>query len=80
MRLRTHDAAATASAVALAHALNAVNNAGRGEVGRWNAFHEFVHRDIGVGKQHLAGRHHFREIMRRNVGGHTHGNTRGAIN
>ena len=76
MHLGAHDHAAPAGAVAFAHAGHAVNDAARREVGRWNDFDQVVDRCVRVMQQVQAGIHHLIEVVRWNVGGHAHGDTR----
>ena len=73
--LGAHDHTATAGAITLSHTLNAINDAGSGEVGRRNDFHDFVDAGLRVVEQVQTGVDHFVEVVRRNVGGHAHRNT-----
>ena len=77
--LGTHDHTATACAVALFHAADAVNNAGGGEIRRWHDIHQVVDGRVGVAQQVQTGIHHFIEVVRRNVGRHADRNTSRAI-
>jgi hypothetical protein len=77
--LGAHDDAATAGAVAVLHALHAVDDACGREVRRGDDFHQFVDGSVRVLQQVQAGVHHLVEVVRRNVGGHAHGNTGRAV-
>ena len=66
---------AASGAVALTHATNAVDDAGGGKVRRRHALDEFLDIGLRIVQQQMAGIHHFAQIVRRDVGGHTHGNT-----
>ncbi|MNM76996.1 hypothetical protein D3C81_888380 [compost metagenome] len=79
MRPGTHDDAAPAGAIAFSHALDAINNAGRRKIGRRHQFDQVIHRGVGIAQQMQAGVHHLIEVMRGDIGGHTHRNTRRAI-
>ena len=68
----THDHAAAAGAVAFAHALNAVDDAGGGEVWRRDDLDQVIDAGIRMGQHVQAGIHHLVEVVRRNVGGHAH--------
>jgi hypothetical protein len=70
MALGPHHDAAAAGAVAVLHAIDAVDDAGGGKVGRRNDLHQFVDRGFGVPQQVQAGIDHFIEVVRRDVGGH----------
>ena len=77
--LGTHHHAATAGAVAFLDAVDAVDDAGRGEVGRGNDLHQLVDGSLGVLQQMQAAVHYLIEVVRRDIRGHAHGNTRGAV-
>ena len=79
VRLRAHDHAATAGAVALAHALDAVDDAGGGKVGRRDELDQLVDRGLGPAQQREAGLDDLAQVVRRDVGGHPHGNARRAV-
>ena len=72
--LGAHDHATAASAVTVFDAAHAVNNAGGREVGRRNDLHQVVDRRFGVAEHMQTGVDHFVQVVRRDVGGHTHGN------
>ena len=77
--LGAHHHAATARAVAVFDAADAINNAGRWEVRGGDDFHQLVDGGFWVA-QHVQTRvHHFVQVVRRNVGGHAHGNAARAI-
>ena len=73
-----HDAAAT-GAVAVAHAGDAVDDAGRREVRRRNDLDQFVDRCLGVVQQVLARVDDFVQVVRRDVGRHADRDTRRAV-
>ncbi len=77
--LGAHDHLAAAGAVAVSHAIDAVDDAGGGEVGRRHDFHQLVDGGLRIAQHVQAGVHHLIEIVRRNIGGHAHRNTAGAI-
>ena len=79
MHLGAHDHAATASAVAFAHTADTVNNTARGEVGGGDDFNQIIHAGFGVMQQVQASIHHFIQVVRWNIGGHTHSNTCRAV-
>ncbi len=68
-----HNAAA-AGAVAFADTLLAIDDSRGRKIGSGNDLHQFVDRDVRVRKQREAGRNRFRQVVRRNVGRHAHGN------
>ena len=77
--LGAHHHAAAAGAVAVFDAAHAVNNAGSWKVGSGDDFHQLIDGGLGVA-QHVQTRiHHFIQVVRRNVGRHTHGNAGGAV-
>ena len=53
--------------------------AGRGEIRRRHDFHQLVDGRLRVAQQVQAGVHHFVEVVRRDVGGHAHGDAAGAV-
>ena len=77
--LGPHDHAATPGAIAVLHAIDAVDDAGGGEIGRRDDFHQLVNRCLGVAQQVQAGVHHFIQVVRRDVGRHAHGDAAGAV-
>ena len=79
MALGPHHHLATPSSVAVFHAIDAVNNARRGEIRCRHDLHEFVDRCLRVAQQVQAGVHHLVEVVRRYVGGHAHGNAARAV-
>ncbi len=76
---RTHHHLAAAGAVAVFHAIDAVDDAGRWEIGRRNDLHQLVDGGFRVAQHVQAGIHHFIEVVGRDVGGHAHRNTGRAI-
>ena len=79
MAFGTHHHLAAPGAVAVFNAIDAVNNARRGEVGRGHDFHQIVYAGIRVAQQMQAGVHHFVQVVRRDIGGHADGNTARAV-
>ena len=79
VHLGTHDDFAAPGAVAVFHACDAVDDAGRWEVRRGHDFHQLVDRGLGVVQEVQAGIHHFVEVVRWNVGRHAHGNACAAV-
>ena len=80
MRLGAHNDTTTTGAITITHARHAINNAGRREIGGRDNIDQLINRQIRVFQQGQTGGNHFRQVVRRNVGGHTHGNTRRTIN
>ena len=78
--LGAHDHASAAGAVALAHALHAVNDAGSRKVWGRHNFHQLIHRSLRVAQQVQAGVDHFVQVVWWDVGGHAHRNTARAVN
>jgi hypothetical protein len=79
MAFGPHHHPAAAGAVTLAHAVNAVNNAGRRKVGRGDDVHQLVNAGLGVAQQVQAGVDHLVQVVWRDVGRHAHCNAGGAI-
>ena len=79
VHLGTHHHATTAGAITFLDAVDAVDDAGGGEIRRWHDFHQIVHAGFWVVQQVQACIHHFIQIVRRNVRGHAHGNTGRAV-
>ena len=79
VHLGPHHHAATAGAVAVLDTLNTVNDPGGREVWGGNDFHQLVNRCLWRVQQVQASIDHFIQVVRRNVGGHPHRNTRAAI-
>ncbi len=65
-----HHHPAAAGAVAVAHAGDAVDDAGGREIGGGNDLDQLVDRGLRIGEQVMAGIDHFRQVVRRDVGGH----------
>ena len=78
--LGAHDHSTTAGAIALTHALHAVNDARSGKVRGRHNFHQLIHRSLRVAQKVQAGVDHFVQIVWWDVGGHAHRNTARAVN
>ncbi|MNF41326.1 hypothetical protein D3C84_223490 [compost metagenome] len=78
-RPRTHIDAPATGAIGLDDAGTAVDDRRRGEVRARDVLHQFIDRQRGVVDQRQAAVDHFREVVRRDVGGHAHGDTAGAV-
>ena len=70
---------APAAVIGLPHPAHAVDNPTGGKIRRLDVLHEFVNADIRIVDQGLESVDHLRNVVRRNLGGHAHGNTHGAI-
>ncbi|MNI21319.1 hypothetical protein D3C73_748370 [compost metagenome] len=79
VRLGAHDDAAATRAIAFAHAGHAIDDAARGEVRRRDDLDEFIDRAGRIAQAIQAAVDHFLQVVRRNIGGHAHGNTRTAV-
>ena len=79
VHLGAHHHTAAAGAVGFLDTIDAVDDAGGGEVGRGHDFHQVVHAGFRIAQQVQAGVHHLVEVVRRNIGGHAHGNTGRAV-
>ena len=77
--LGPHDHTAAACAVAIFHAIDAINNAGSREVGCGNDFHQFVDGGTRVAQHVQASVNHFVQIMRWNIGRHADRNAARAV-
>ena len=66
-------------AVGLHDAGAPVDNRCGGEIGPGQVAHQFIDAAAGLGDQRQAGVDHFAKIVRRDIRGHAHGNTRGAV-
>ena len=73
MALGTHHHLASTRAVAFLHAIDAVNDAGSGKVRRRDNLHQLFNGGLRIAQQVQAGVDDFVEVVRRNVGGHAHG-------
>ncbi len=71
--------AATARTVGLNDAGTAIDNALGREIRARDVFHQFIDGQIRVINQRQTAIHDFREIVRRNIGGHTNGDTGGTV-
>ena len=79
MALGAHDHAAPPGAVAVLDAVDAVDDAGRGEVRCRDDLHQLIDGGIRMVQQVQAGVHHFVQVVGRDIGGHAHGDTRRSI-
>ena len=79
MRAGAHDHAAASGSVALADALEAVDDPGRREVGRRNDLHQLVDGQLGAAEQRQAAGDRLGEVVRRDVRRHAYGNARRAV-
>ena len=77
--LGAHHHTAATGAVTVFDAAHAVNNAGGREVGRGNDLHQIVDRRVGMAEHMQTGVDHFVQVVRRDIGGHTYGNARRAV-
>ena len=77
--LGTHHDAAAARKHGLPNTLVAVDDTARGEIGALDILEHLLARDFGVVDIGAAGVDHFAEVMRGHVGGHTYGDTAGAV-
>ena len=73
------DDPASPGAVAVAHPIDAVDDAGGGEVGRRNQLDQLVHSRFGSAQQQQTALDHLAQIVRRNVGGHADRDARAAV-
>ncbi len=69
---RAHDDLAAPRAIAVLHAVDAVDDARGGEVRRGDDLHDLVHRGVRVAQHVQAGIHHLVEVVRRDVRRHAH--------
>ena len=67
-----HHHAPTPGAIAILHAIDAIDDAGCGEIRRRNDLHQFVNGRVRTLEQMEAGVDHLVEVVRWDVGGHTH--------
>ncbi len=74
-----HIDAAAASSVGLNNTGFTIDNCPSGEIWPRNIFHKLINGDFAVIDQCQTALHHLGEIVGRDIGGHTHGNTGGAI-
>ena len=77
--LGTHHDAAAARKHGLPDTLVAVDNTARGEIGALDEMQHLLARDLGVVDIGAASVDHLAEVVRGHVGGHTDGDTAGAI-
>ncbi len=73
---RTHEDAAAAGLVRFDDTGATVDDARRREIRPLDVFHQAVDRDLGIIDQREAAIDHFAQVVRRNVRGHTHRDTR----
>ncbi len=74
-----HIDAAPAGAVGLHDASAAVDDAGGGEIRTLDVLHQVVRGQAVVVDQRQTAVHHLAQVVRRNIGGHAHGDARGAV-
>ena len=79
LRPGPHQNAAAAGVIGGAHAGHAQNDAAGGEVRPLDELHQIIHRAVRVIDHINAGVYRLPQIVRRNVGGHAHGNAVGAV-
>ena len=79
LSLGAHDDASAAGGVGFLDALQAVDIGTGGEVGRRDILHQPIHVDVGVVDISAASVDNLVQVMRRNVGSHTHGDTVSAV-
>ncbi len=65
--------------VGIVQPLAGIDKAARGKVRSLDHVHEVIHAGLRIVQQHLQGIAQFPEIVRWNIGGHAHGNTRRAV-
>ena len=74
MRMGADDHPAAAGAIALVHALHAVDDAAGRKIGSGHPLDQLVDACLGMRKQMPARLDHFGKVVRRNAGGHAYGN------
>ena len=74
-----HHHAAAPGAVTIFHAVDAVNDASGRKVRCGDDFHQLVNRSLRVAQQMQTGVDYFVQVVRRDVGGHSHRNAARAI-
>ena len=79
VRARTDDDAAASGAIALADALEAVNDSGGRKIGRRNDVHQLVDRDAGIGQDRQTAIDRLVQVVRWNVGRHADRNARRSV-
>ena len=79
VRLGADGDRAAAGLVGLTDAVRAHDDRSRGEVGARHDLHELVNRDVRVIDEGTGGLNGLAEVVRRDVGGHAHGDARGAV-
>src|SRR5208282_200709 len=77
--LGAHGKGAPAGLVGLGDALAPADVAPGGKIGAGNDFHHFLERGVGLFHQQDGGVHHLAQIVRRDVGGHAHGDAARAV-
>ena len=77
--LGAHHHLAAPGTVTILHAVDAVDDAGCGEIRGRNDLHQLVDAGAGVSQHVQAGVDHLIEVVRRNVGGHAHRNAARAV-
>jgi hypothetical protein len=73
-----HDPASS-GAIAVANAIDAINDAGGRKIRRRNQLDQLVHARFGPAQQQQTSFDHLAQIVRRDVGGHADSDTRAAI-
>ena len=74
-----HVNAAAAGAIGLQNPCPAIDDAGSGQIGPLDVFHQSININIVVVDVGQAAIDHFHQIMGWNIGGHAHRDTRGAV-
>ena len=77
--LGAHHDAAAAGLIRLDDAVYAIAGGGRGEVGAFDIFHQFLDGAVGVLHAPDRGVDGLAEVVRRDVGGHAHGDAHRAV-
>jgi hypothetical protein len=79
IRARADRQAATTGAIGRCDLGGAVDDAGGRKIGTRHVLHELGQHDLGIVEHREAGVDDLVEVVRRNVGGHAHGDTRGTV-
>ena len=77
--LRTNDDTSTTCLVCFLHSIQTADNTASWEVRSFDVFHQTFCGDFRVVNHGNASINHFAQVMRRDIGCHTHGNTRSTI-
>ena len=78
-RPRPHIYPAAPGAIGLNNPGAAVDNGPCGKIRTWNVLHQFIDGQFGIADQSQTTADDFREIVGRDIRGHTHRNTGGAV-